>query len=93
MIGGGFWGSKRTVEGGSGHSKGRFTTSPGLLIETNAARVARSTARCPFAFPGCPSVRPGGCSTPAMRGEPTDAVRSGIEDRVIVEIPAASISR
>jgi len=93
IMGGGSLGSKRTLEEGSGHSKGKCTTSPGFLIELRASSVARSTLRCPSASPGCPRVRPSGYSTPATRGTLTDAVRSGIEDSVIVEIPAASNSR
>ena len=76
----------------SGHSKGKCTTLPGFLISANACKVEVSTANWPALSPGCPSRYPSGYSIAARRGTPTEAVKSGMQERVIVLIPATSIS-
>ncbi len=92
-MGGGSGGPEATSAKCSGHSKSKCLSSPGVSISTKACKVERSTAICVSQSPGEPIVRLKGCSMAAIRGALTEAVRSGIIDRVIVVNPAASISR
>lgn len=62
-------------------------------MDSAACNVARNTSSWVCASPGGPTVRPIGWATAAIRGAPTEAVKSGIGDRQIVGIPAASMTR
>ncbi len=92
-MGEGSFGCQCTWSGASGHSNGRWTTVPGLDASCRASRVAWSTARWVAASLGWPSGRPNGNSIAATRGAPAAALRSGIIESAIVEIPAASTFR
>ena len=79
--------------GGTAHPIGRSTTPPGEAMRDNAINVARSVAVWPARSPGSATFSPHGRSSPATRGTPTDEVRAGIVDNVMVENLAASIRR
>jgi hypothetical protein len=92
-IGDGSFGCQRTRSAGSGHRNGNSTTAPAIGASRSVSSVARSTARCVTASPGCPSGRPKGNSIAATRGAPTAAVSAGAIESAMVLIPAASASR
>ena len=93
VMGGCCGGCRFSFAAGSSYTKGRLTTSPGVLICTSASSVARNTAIWPAPSPGIPTFTPPGRSMAARRGTPHDAVRSGMCESVTVLKPAASILR
>ncbi len=84
------FGCQCASSGDSGHSNGRWTTVPGFDASRRASSVPWSTARCVAVSCGWPSGRPNGNSIAATRGAPAATVRSGIIERAMVEMPAAS---
>jgi len=92
-MGDGSFGCQCTCSGDSGHSNGRWTTVPALDASLRASSVPWSTARCVAASFGWPNGRPNGNSMAATRGAPAATVRSGIIERAMVAMPAASTFR